>query len=227
MSKSTMFVPIDLSKPGALAELFSLHRGIFGGHCMTTSPVEGGDNGAGGDGTGANAGGQNRGPGSDGTKPLAEMTVEERAEYFEKKANRLQSNLRAYGDYDQIKAERDQLKTAGQTDQEKATAAAKAEGRTEAASEWMPRVVTAEFKAAFKGTKTADQIAALLEPLDLSKFLTEKGDVDTDKVTKYAASFGSSAGEPDMGQGRRSGGTPSKGDAGRAEADKRFGEKKS
>lgn len=227
-----MFVPIDLSKPGALGELFSLHRGIFGGHCMTAGPVEGGDNGAGGDGgdggdgTGANQ--HNRGPGSDGTKPLAEMTVEERAEYFEKKANRLQNNLRAYGDYDAIKAERDQLKTAGQTEQEKAVAEARAQGKTEAASEWAQKVVKAEFKAAFKGAKNADQISALLEPLDLAKFLTDKGEVDTDKVTKYAASLGSSAAiEPDMGQGRRSGGTPSKGEAGRAEAEKRFGEKKS
>lgn len=225
MSTSSMFVPIDLSKPGALEDLFSIHRGIFGGHCMTSGPTEGGDaGGEGGDGGGQ--GEQNRGPGSDGTKPLAEMTIEERATYFEKKANRLQNNLKAYGDYDQIKAERDQLKMSGQTEQEKVVAEAKAQGKTEAASEWAQKVVKAEFKAAFKGAKNADQINALLEPLDLAKFLTDKGEVDTDKVTKYAASLGSSAGDPDMGQGRRSGGTPSKGEGGRAEADKRFGEEK-
>lgn len=234
MSKTnSMFVPMDLSKPDALAELFSIHRGIFGGHCMTAGPNEGangagsgGDGGAGGDGGDAGQG-ANRGPGSDGTKPISEMTDAEKLEYFEKKANRLQNNLRAYADYDAIKAERDQLKTATQTDQEKAVAQAKAAGEAEAATKWASRVVQAEFKAAFKGAKTAEQIQTLLEPLDLNKFLTEKGEVDTDKVTKYAASFGSSAGQPDMGQGRRSGGNPSKGDAGRAEAEKRFGEKKS
>lgn len=222
----SMFVPMDLSRPGAIDELLSIHHGIFGGYCMTAGAPEGGEGGSGGEG-GDGSQGANRGPGSDGSKPISEMTPEEKLDYFEKKANRLQNSLRAYSDYDAIKAERDQLKTATQTDAEKAAAEAKAAGKTEAAAEWVPKLVKAEFKAAFKGTKTPEQIQTLLEPLDLTKFLTEKGEVDTDKVTKYAASFGSSAGQPDMGQGRRSGGNPSKGDAGRAEADKRFGEKKS
>lgn len=214
MPKSRMFIPVDMSQPGALNDLLSLHKGIFGGYRMEDEPEP---NQNSGEQT------QQRGPGSDATKKLSEMTIEERAEYFEKKANRLATNLKGYSDYDDLKAERDRLLAASQTDQEKEVADAKAAGRAESDAVWQQRLAAAELRGALGGTRTAEQIQTLIEPLDLTKFLTSTGEVDTDKVTRFAATFGTTV-DP-SGQGRQSAGTASKGDAGRAEAEKRFGTK--
>jgi len=225
--KHALYTPIDLSQPDALDDLFSLHRSIFGGHNMTLGATEGGD-GAGADG--GDAGGadgqqqqQHGGPGSDGDKPISEMTVEEKAAYFEKKANRLQTNLKGYADYATIKAERDALKASTQTDQEKAVAEAKAAGKSESDAAWATKLAATELRHALNG-KTAEQVEALMAPLDLKKFLTETGEVDTEKVKQYAAGIQPGV-QSDMGQGHRSGGAKSKGEDGRSEAEKRFGKK--
>lgn len=79
----------------------------------------------------------------------------------------------------------DELKASQMTEQEKAVEAAKAEARTEAIAEVAPRLVAAEFRAALAGRRTAEQVAELIEDLDLSKYLTD-GDVDTERVAKKA-----------------------------------------
>ena len=80
-----------------------------------------------------------------------------------------------------------ELEAANQTAAERAEAAAKdAEARARAA---VQRVASAEVRAALTGV--VPDPAAVAEDLDLSKFTTADGDVDTDKVAalrqKYAA----------------------------------------
>lgn len=80
----------------------------------------------------------------------------------------------------------DDLKATQMTEQEKAVEAARVEARQAALTEAAPRLVGAEFRAALAGRRTAEQVADLIEDLDLSKYLTESGEVDTERVTKKA-----------------------------------------
>jgi hypothetical protein len=77
------------------------------------------------------------------------------------------------------------------SDQEKALAEARAEGRTEAVKTAGIKLAAAEFRAAAAG-KLADPAAAL-EVLDLTKFVGEDGDVNrrglTALVDKLAAAL--------------------------------------
>lgn len=94
--------------------------------------------------------------------------------------------LSKYADYDEVKAELDKVKQANQTEAEKAVEAAKEEGRKAALTEAAPRLVAAEFRAALAGRRTAAEVAELIEDLDLSRYLTDAGEVDAERVTKKA-----------------------------------------
>lgn len=136
--------------------------------------------------------------------PIVEMTEKQQAAYWKHQARKHEDTAKARKDYDEVIAERDRLKAAAQTDAEKAVDEAKAEARKEALLEAAPKLVAAEFKAELKGKRTPEQITALLEPLDLKRFLTDTGEVDTAKVSQYAAGLGSAGKEwPDTGQGNR------------------------
>jgi hypothetical protein len=142
--------------------------------------------------------------------PVKDMTPVEQAAYWKAQSRKHEDRASHAADYDTIKAERDALKTATLTDAEKAIEAAKTEARTaamvEAAKGIMPKLVRAEFKAAATGKIEPDRLTAILEPLDLTKFLTADGsEVDADKVSAYVAGIAGGAGKtwPDMGQGRR------------------------
>jgi hypothetical protein len=123
----------------------------------------------------------------------------------------------------------DQLEHDLASDSEKAVAEARKDERAKANSEATPRVVRAEFKAAAKGVLSGDQLTALLEDLDLSKYVTDTGDVDEEKVSKKVAAFAPAGnnGRPPrpLGQGTRPPSETKPGDAGRAMAEKRFGSK--
>lgn len=80
----------------------------------------------------------------------------------------------------------DELKASQMTEQEKAVESAKAEARAEAIRESAPRLVSAEFRAALAGRRTAEEVASLIEDYDLSKYLTESGEVDTKRVAEKA-----------------------------------------
>jgi len=144
--------------------------------------------------------------------PIAEMTAEQQAAYWKHQARKHEDAAKARKDYDEVVAERDRLKAATQTEAEKAVEEAKAAARKEALLESAPKLVAAEFKAELKGKRTPEQITALLEPLDLKRFLTDTGEVDTDKVSQYAAGLGSAGSTwPDTGQGNRGDRAPAKG----------------
>lgn len=159
--------------------------------------------------------------------PLSEMSGDEKAEYWRHKARKHESEnkqLRQAKSGDGAKGKADESKDG--VDPAKVREEAEAEAR----NRYAPMAVKAEFKAAFGDRRTSAQVDAILKTLDLSKFLTLKGDVDTDMVIQTAdalAPKGSSAGSssPDMGQGKRGAGHVSKAEQGRLEAERRFGKK--
>lgn len=143
----------------------------------------------------------------------------------------IQNRVRKFADYDEIKAKADKhdaLEAELGTAADKAAAEARKEEREKAARENVPRVVRAEFRAAAKGVLTDEQLSALLEDLDMSKYVTDKGDVDDEKVTKKVAAFaptGTTTRAVSLGQGNQQQAQPKPGDRGRAAAEKRFGDK--
>lgn len=112
-------------------------------------------------------------------------------------------------------AEYDALAAASMTEHEKALAAARAEAAAEATAKargtYTTRLVTAQFTAALAGRMDADARSELLEGLDLGKFLDADGEVDPDRVQRFADRIAPAAAaatskdrQPaDLGQGRR------------------------
>lgn len=156
--------------------------------------------------------------GSEGGESGGEQHVEEftpitsQEEFEQRLGKRLGRERAKYAGFDDFKAKAEQfdtLEAASRTDQERAVAEARAEGRAEAVGESTPRVVRAEFKAAAKGVLTSEQLTALIEDLDLSKYVTESGDADEEKVAKKISAFapannGSTKHQTrDLGQGKR------------------------
>lgn len=141
--------------------------------------------------------------------PLAEMSPQQQVEYWRHKARVHEGRVKAQSDYDAVVAERDRLKAATLSDTEKALEDARREAREQAATqarqEYAPRLVSAKIEAVVAGRIPADRLTALLEPLDLTKFLTTSGEVDADKVSAYVSGLVPADGKkwPDMGQGRR------------------------
>ncbi len=132
--------------------------------------------------------------------PVNEMTVEEQVAYWKAQSRKHENTVRARSDYDDLKTkakERDDLVAANATEQERAVAAAKAEGRSEAMRAAGPRLVEAHFMAAAAGRLDEDRVRAILEPLNADHFLTDSGDVDTAKVTTYVNGIA-----PVMGTGK-------------------------
>lgn len=144
--------------------------------------------------------------------PTAEMTDAQRTEYWRHKAQKHEKAAKARADYDTVKAERDRLAAEGKTDAEKAAEAAvkaaaetaRTEAEAAARSKYAVQLVTAEFKAALAGKRESKDIQTIVDGLDTTKFLTDAGEVDTDKVANYAAGL-APVGKtwPDTGAGKR------------------------
>lgn len=154
-------------------------------------------------------------------KSIAEMSVAERAVYFEHKSrveeNRRKELLNTTGGKfgDALKSDLEELarlRTERMTDSEKAVEQAKAATRAEVATEYATKLAAAEFKAALAHVDE-ERRGQIIEGVALDKFLTPDGDVDTAKVKSHVAAIA----PPDQGTGRRdygagrhsSGATPS------------------
>jgi hypothetical protein len=168
---------------------FGLTSGLF-------MEDDGSDDGSGGDAGGQGTDGATSTGSSDkgfpdGT-PLEEMTAEQQAAYWKDKARKHETRVKSLGNLsaDELAALRekanrhDALEFELMSDKDKAVAEAKESASTEARSTWLPRVVAAEFKAAAAGRIESDRLAAILEPLDLSKFI-DGDDVDAEKVAAF------------------------------------------
>jgi hypothetical protein len=108
--------------------------------------------------------------------------------------------------------ELEKLKKSQMSDTEKAVTEAEERGRNTARLEAGEKVAAAEIKAALKGV--VPDPAAIVEDLNLKRYLTDDGEVDDDAVeklrTKYEAAFKSNGktkdgDKPDLGQGDKGG----------------------
>lgn len=212
-----------------LAETFARNRVLYGGWSMKDGGDgggDGGDAGAGGDDGSSGDSADDTGSSSDkgfpeNTKP-DDMTVDQRAAYYQHQARRHEERNKALlaitgGKYgDDLAAELADLRKirdANLTDAQRAVEEAKREALAEATKSFGTKLAAAEFRAALAHVdgERRDQI---IEGLSLEKYLTESGDVDTDKVKSYAATIapadkGTGGGSHDFGAGRR-GGTAAK-----------------
>lgn len=195
--------------------------------------ADGGD-GSGGGGAGGSSDSGDKGSGADsGDKgsagstdkgypentPVAEMTLEQQVAYYKTTSRKHEDRVKAIGlTPEQVKELRDKatrhdaLERELMSDKDKAVAEARDTAKAEARAELIPSLVSAEFRAAAGDRIEADRMATILEPLDLSKFVTDSGVVDTAKVAAFvdgvAPATGdghqqSSRGPSSSGQGRR------------------------
>ncbi|MFK5691288.1 hypothetical protein ACI3EY_16645 [Ornithinimicrobium sp. LYQ92] len=140
--------------------------------------------------------------------PVKDMSVDQQLAYHQHHSRKWEQRAKSREDYDDIKAERDRLKQAGMSPDEKALEDAKRAAanaaRAEVTGTYASRLVAAELRAALAGKVPADKVAGQVQFLDHNKFLTESGEVDADKVSAYAAGITPSSEQwPDMGQGNR------------------------
>lgn len=134
---------------------------------------------------------------------------------WQAEAEKWQSLARKHEDRSKSNAaaakELEQLKTSMLDDQQKAVAEAKAAGVAEAAARYGSQIVAAEIRAAAAGRLEAEQVATLVDGINLAAFLTDDGDVDTDKVSAFIDGLAPKADPspgspfPDLGQGARPG----------------------
>lgn len=119
------------------------------------------------------------------------------------------------------------------SDTEKATKAAADQATKAAMAQAVPRIVTAEFRAAAKGVLTDEQLSAVLEDLDMTKYADDNGEADLAKIAaKIAAIAPAQQQQPPgvgpyrlLGQGQQPPAITKPGEAGLAEAQRRFGNK--
>lgn len=117
-----------------------------------------------------------------------------------RKAKSAAAELRA------AKAELEKFRQAAMTDQEKAVAAAKADGLAEAVKASAPALVRAELRAAAaEAGLSKDALSGFLEYADLSKFVADDGQVDEKAVTAAVTKLGGAGKRTDFDGGARGG----------------------
>ena len=89
-----------------------------------------------------------------------------------------------------LKAEHEALKQASLTDTERATTEAYQRGKSEAESAYKVQLAKAEIRALLAGV--VDSPADVVDDLDMSRFLTDSGEVDTAKVDALKTRLGGS-----------------------------------
>ena len=99
------------------------------------------------------------------------------------------------------KAELDKAVKSQMSDQEKAVAQARDEGKAEATSAAAQRLAGAEIKAALAGVVPSGELAGLVDDLNLAKYIGEDGEPDVAKIAalrdRYAAlTAGATPGTP-------------------------------
>jgi hypothetical protein len=105
----------------------------------------------------------------------------------------------------------EQLERERMTDEEKARTEAFEGGRAAERTALTERLVAAEFKAAAAlAGRDVQAVAGLLEDLNVSRFLTADGEVDTERITARVSALPAVTTQepqapriPDLGQGRR------------------------
>lgn len=153
--------------------------------------------------------------------PTADMTTEQELAYWKHRSRGHEDKWKQVVNRNltpdqviEMQQQLDEANRARMTDHQREVADARKAGEEDARSALMPQIVRSVIAAelARKAPAITDaDIQARTEYLDLTKFLTNKGEVDTDKVANYAAtlapaSSGADSGSrkfPDMGGGKR------------------------
>jgi hypothetical protein len=116
---------------------------------------------------------------------------------------RLARERKKFDGYDDLKAKAarlDEIEKANATDLEKAVQSAKDETRAEVARGFGERLVRGVMKAQLEQSMKPADAAALLDDLNLSKFVGDDGEVDEDAIAKTVARL-APKGRLDLGQG--------------------------
>lgn len=170
----------------------------------------------------------------DGTSP-EDMTTPQQAAYWKAMSRKHEDRSKSFGNLttDDLAALKERAARADALDHELSSESDKAvkAARDEEAAKAVPRVVRAEFKAAAKGVLSAEQLTALLEDRDLSKYADAHGEPDEEKIGNLVKAFAPAAsarrGPSPTGLGNQPPTARNPGDQGRAMAAKRFGPKTS
>ena len=166
-----------------------------------------------------------------------DMTIEQQAAYWKHHSRKHEQRASAFGNLTpeqlaelQAKAAKaDEYEADKGTDTEKAVRSAYTQAETEVAAKYQPELVRARFEAAIGDRLSDDELDAVLEPLDLTKFLAADGMPDRAKIRDYAAKIAPAkgneqqrqAGPSSSGQGRHVNGASKPGDGARAALAKR------
>lgn len=111
--------------------------------------------------------------------------------------------------------ELEEFRRQSMTEQERAIDAARAEARAEAIAEFGGRLAEAEFRAVAAGRMSDEQVATLLEGVNLARFVGDNGEVDRAAVARFVDGIAPKQEQdapktpafPDLGQGTRSNGS--------------------
>jgi len=140
-------------------------------------------------------------------EPEAETDWQAEAEKWKEMSRRTEEQARKNKD---AVTELEELRKSSMTEQEKAVAEAVAEARKEMQAETATRLAAAEVKAALTGV--VDNPDSIVEDLNLSRYVTDDGDVDTKAIKalaeRYAKLSPATGGTADLKQGARTPSTP-------------------
>jgi hypothetical protein len=119
--------------------------------------------------------------------PLAEMTPEQQTAYWKHKARKHENTVKSLPkDFEQIKADaaafRKSQQTPDQAKEEELRNSIREEVRKDLLKQNAPKLVSAEFKSLVGDKLPAKTLNAFLEDLDHTKFITDDGEVDTERV---------------------------------------------
>jgi hypothetical protein len=126
---------------------------------------------------------------------VADMTAEQQAAYWRhesKKQQRLALSRIDPAEHTRVVEERDQLRSSSQTDTERELEQAREEARREGenigAARYLKDAVMGRFQA-LTG-KTDAEVATTFQHVDPASFTDANGEIDAEKLTAFAATFG-------------------------------------
>lgn len=168
--------------------------------------------------------------------PVAEMTVDQKAAYFQHKASKEEARRKGLSKAvggktaDQIQAdmaELEQLRKGRRTDSENAVAEAEERVRKQERLRAGERIVKATVESALSHLEKKSRVN-FIDGLNLARYVDEDGEVDTDKLRAYLAQLSQVAmtetkTKRNFGAGHREEGAPVMGAQGLKEAQRRYG----
>ena len=119
---------------------------------------------------------------------------------------RLTRERKKYADHDDLKAKAKRLEdieAASATDLEKAVKAARDEERAKVAKDFGLKAVQRVMKAQLAQSMKPADADALLDDLNLGKYVSDDGEIDDDAIAKTIARLTPKGGPVDLGQGSR------------------------